>query len=159
MKTSKIIGIGTVCFVAAFAIAVIVTNSLGEVIENQQERNYQRFVSNMDGLTNTFREPIEGCVQKEMQFQDNVCVKGVIEEYQIQFGTLIKLFGYESNIEELYKYWLADLEFWYDSKKIEQQYFDQPDLLNSELERLSNINEEAVKARTDSEFAFRVESK
>ena len=39
------------------------------------------------------------------------------KEYRIQIGSLIKLFEYESHMQELYQYWQADLQFWYDTKK------------------------------------------
>ena len=138
MKTSKIIGIGAVCFIAVFAIAIILTNSLSGLIENQQERNYQRFVTNVDGLTNTFRQPIEQCAQEETSLQEK-CISTVLAEFQIQFGTLIKLFGYEPHIEELYYLWKADLDFWFDSKNVELQYSDNPQLVQSELEKLVEI--------------------
>ena len=158
MKTTKIIGIGAACFVAVFAIAIIVTNPLGVVIENQQERNYQRFVTNLDGLTNTFRQPVEDCAQKIDKIQQKQCLEGVIEEFQIQFGTLIKLFGYEPHIEELYYLWKADLDFWFDSKNVELQYANNPQLKQSELEKLSKIRNDAVDSRLQPSFAQQVES-
>ena len=158
MKSSKIIGLGVVCFVIVFAIAVIVVYSLSDVIESQQERNYNRFVSNVDGLTNTFRPLVEECAQKEIELQDRECIKVVTSEYQIQFGTLIKLFGYESHIKELYKFWYADLQFWYDSKKAQLLYFEDQGRLELEIKRFSEIREKAIKERLRSELASQVES-
>ena len=157
MKTRKIIGIGAACFVV-LTIAIIITNSLGGVIENQQERNYQRFVTNVDGLTNTFRQPVEVCAQEIDKIQQKQCLEGVIEEFQIQFGTLIKLFGYEPHIEELYYLWKADLDFWFDSKNVELQYSDDTEFMQSEIQRLSEIRQKAIDSRLEPSFAQRVES-
>jgi len=55
------------------------------VIVSQSERNYSRFVQNMDGLTNTFRMSIEDCAIKEMEQQDVECIKMVEDEYRNQF--------------------------------------------------------------------------
>lgn len=159
MKTSKIIGIGAACFVVVITIAIITTNSLGGLIENQQERNYQRFVTNVDGLTNTFRQPVEDCAQKIDKIQQKQCMEGVIEEYQMQFGTLIKLFGYESDIEELYYLWKADLDFWFDSKNVELQYPDDTQFVQSEMQRMSDIRQKAIDSRTEPELAKNVESR
>ena len=89
MKTSKIIGIGAICFVV-FAITIIATNSLGGMIESQQERNYQRFVTNVDGLTKTFRQPIEQCAQEEPSLQDQ-CKSSVMEEFQILVSIIVQI--------------------------------------------------------------------
>lgn len=158
MKSLKFIGLGVLCFVVVFAIVIIVTSSLSDIIENQQERNYNRFVSNVEGLTNTFRQPVEDCAQKEIDLQDKKCIEMVTSEYQIQFGTLIKLFGYESHIEDLYKFWHADLQFWHDSKKIQLQYSENQNLLEIELKKISEIREKAIHERLNPEFAYKVES-
>ena len=158
MKHAKIIGLGAVCFVIVLGIAMLVASSLGDILENQQERNYNRFVSNVDGLTNTFRHQVEECAQKQVESNDDDCIKSVIAEYQVQFGTLIKLFGYEVYLEKLYRYWQADLQYWYDLKKIELQYSDNPKLLESEIKRISEIREKSVNARLQPELATRVES-
>ncbi|NIM25265.1 MAG: hypothetical protein GTN35_02015 [Nitrososphaeria archaeon] len=157
MKTSKIIGIGAACFVVVITIAIITTNSLGGLIENQQERNYQRFVSNVDGLTNTFRQSVEACAELD-QIQQKQCMEEVIEEFQIQFGTLIKLFGYEPHIEELYYLWKADLDFWFDSTKVQLQYSNNPEFIQSEIQRLSDIRQKAIDSRLKPSFAQQVES-
>ena len=157
MKKSKIIAIGVACIVIVFGVAILVTSLLEDVLAGQQERNYNRFVSNVEGLTNTYRQPIEQCAQAEPSLQDR-CVSGVISEFQIQFGTLIKLFGYESHIEDLYRYWKADLDFWYKLKQLEIQYSDDPELLSSEIEKITKARQELVNARLNPEFATSVES-
>ena len=158
MKKSKIIAVGCLGFVVVFVIVVILTNPLEGVIVNQEERNYERFVTNADGVTNTFRQPVEDCAQKNDQRQEEKCMDDVIGEYQIQFGSLIKLFGYESSTEQLYQYWKADLDFWFDSKKAELQYLESPELLQQELQRLSDIRDQSVQERLQLDFAQKVES-
>jgi hypothetical protein len=155
MKPTKIIVL-VVCIAVALGIAMIVTVSLGEVLENQQERNYNRFVTNVDGLTNTFRQPVEECVQ-QTEFTENDCIKKTVKEYQIQFGTLIKLFGYEQHIEELYKYWEADLRYWYEMKKLKD--FEQNSELSSQgIQSLEEYRQKNINARLDSGFAQKIES-
>lgn len=158
MKSFKIISLGAVCFVVVFVIAILVVSSLGGVIGDQQERNHNRFVQNVDGLTNTFREPIENCAIMAVEQNDNDCIMAVDEEYRVQFGSLIKLFGYESHIQELYIYWQADLQYWYDSKKAKLEHSEDPDLLEEELKRISKTRESSVIARTQPDFASKVES-
>lgn len=104
MKSFKIISLGAICFVIVFVIAILVASSLSGVIGDQQERNYSRFVQNVDGLTNTFRGPTEECAVKEFEQKDHNCIVAVDEEYRAQFSSLIKLFGYNSHIQELYLY-------------------------------------------------------
>lgn len=135
---------------------IAVENLLGELIDSQRERNYNRFVQNADGLTNTFREQIEECSFKEDP-NDNECFMKADKEYRIQFGSLIKLFGYESHMQELYQYWQADLQFWYDAKKIEKIYSNS-DLLDSELEKIFEIRQKAVQERLNPKFVQVVES-
>ena len=159
MISFKIISLGAICFVIVFAIAILVASSLSGVIGDQQERNYSRFVQNVDGLTNTFRVPVEECAVKEFEQNDHNCIVVVDEEYRVQFGSLIKLFGYESHIQELYLYWQADLQFWYDSKKAELEYFENPNQLDIELKKISDVREKSVIARMQSDFATSVESK
>ncbi len=140
-----------------FVIAILVVNSLEGVIGNQQERNYARFVQNVDGLTNTFRGSVEECAIIDLENQNKECLTQVDQEYRIQFGSLIKLFGYESYLQELYQYWQADLQYWYDAKKIHAEYSDE-DLVKSELEEISKIRQKAQYERLSPEFAKIVES-
>ncbi|MDH3676939.1 MAG: hypothetical protein OEQ12_01400, partial [Nitrosopumilus sp.] len=86
MKSFKIIALGSVCFIVVFIVAVLLAISLGDIIGDQNERNYSRFVQNVDALTNTFREPVEECAKKTIEGQDNDCIIAVDEEYRIQFG-------------------------------------------------------------------------
>ena len=79
-------------------------------------------------------------------------------KYRTQFGSLIKLFGYESHIQEIYQYWQADLEFWYEAKKIQLEYSQNPEVIELEIKRLSDIRDKAVQARLQAEFASQVES-
>lgn len=157
MKYKKIIGLGAICFVIVFAIAILITISLEDIIGDQQERNYKRFVTNVDGLTNTFRQPVEECVAN-MEFENNVCIKETIAEYQIQFSTLIKLFGYENYIDELYQYWEADLRYWHEVKKLETELAENPELQNQEIQRLEKIRQDNINARLDASFAEKIES-
>ena len=124
---------------------------LGELIDSQKERNYDRFVQNADGLTNTFRGQVEECFEIAVAQNNNECFTRVDKEYRIQFGSLIKLFGYESHMQELYEYWQADLQFWYDAKKIKTNYSN-PDFIESELEKISEIRQKAVQERLNPKF-------
>ena len=142
----------------AFAIAILVENSLEGIIENQRERNYARFVKNVDGLTNTFRGPVEECAIISVEKDDDECLNRVFEEYRNQFGSLIKLFGYESHMLELYQYWQFDLEYWYNAKKIQMQYTD-TELIQSKLEEILRIQQKAKQERLDPDFANFIESK
>jgi hypothetical protein len=155
----KIIALGGFCFVVVFGVAVLVATYLGDVIGDQSERNYDRFVQNVEGLTNTFRPSVEECAIKAVKEQDEECMILVDEEYRIQFGSLIKLFGYEEHIQELYQYWQADLQYWYDVKKIELENVEIPDVAESEIKRISEIRDQAVQARLQPEFAILVDSK
>ena len=119
MKPFKIIAIGVVCSVAVVIGVLVIFNTLDKLLDDQQERNYNRFVQNVDGLTNTFRQPVVDCAQKAVELEDYDCIVAGDEEYRIHFGSLIKLFGYEPYIQELYQYWQADLQYWYESKKIQ----------------------------------------
>lgn len=154
----KIIALGGICFVVVFGVAVLVATYLGGVIEDQNERNYDRFVQNVNGLTNTFRAPVEECAIKAVIEQDEECMILVDEEYRMQFGSLIKLFGYEEYIQELYQYWQADLQYWYDVKKIELEDVEISDVAESEIKRISEIRDQAVQARLQPEFATLVDS-
>lgn len=153
----KIIALGSFCFVVIFAIAVIVGNSVGVFIDDQSQRNYNRFVQNVDALTNTFRAPIEECAVKAIEQQDEECIKKIDEEYRIQFGSLIKLFGYDEYVQELYPYWKVDLQFWYDSKKIELENLLTPEIAELKIKQKSEIREQTVQDRLQFEFASQVE--
>ncbi len=114
-------------------------------------------MQNVDGLTNTFRGSVEECAIIDLENQNKECLTQVDQEYRIQFGSLIKLFGYESYLQELYQYWQADLQYWYDAKKIHAEYSDE-DLVKSELEEISKIRQKAQYERLSPEFAKIVES-
>ena len=157
LKKYKIISLGVICFVVVVLMFILVANSLGELIDSQKERNYSRFVQNADGLTNTFRRQVEECSEMAIVQNDNECFTRVDNEYRIQFGSLIKLFGYESHIQELYEYWQADLQFWYDAKKIKTNYSN-PDFIESELEKISEIRQKAVQERLNPKFVQSVDS-
>ena len=150
--------VGAICAVVVFAGVLILINSFDLIVEGQDQRNYNRFVQNVDGLTITFRQQVEECAQKKITLKDDECLKEVEEEYRVQFGSLIKLFGYQSSIQELYQYWQADLQYWYDAKKIQLEYAHNPEIIESEINRLSEIRENAVQARLQAEFAQKVES-
>ena len=158
MKSFDIGIVGGLCSLGVFIAVLIVINSFDVVIGGQDERNYNRFVQNVDGLTNTFRQQVEECAQKAVEIRNNDCIKSVDEEYRTQFGSLIKLFGYESHIQEIYQYWQADLEFWYEAKKIQLEYSQNPEVIELEIKRLSDIRDKAVQARLLAEFASQVES-
>lgn len=146
---------GVICFVVVLVFTVV-ANPLGELIDTQKERNYKRFVQNADGLTNTFRGQVEEC-SKIVTKNDNECFTSVDKEYRSQFGSLIKLFGYESHMQELYQYWQADLQFWYDAKKIKTNYSN-PDFIEAELEKISEIRQKAVQERLSPKFVQIVDS-
>lgn len=150
LKKYKKISLGVICFVVVVLVLLVVANPLGELIDSQKKRNYDRFVQNADGLTNTFREQVEGCSKIETK-NDNECFTSVDKEYRIQFGSLIKLFGYESHMQELYQYWQADLQFWYDAKKIKENYSNQ-DFVEAELEKISEIRQKALQERLSPKF-------
>ena len=158
MNSFKIGIVGGLCSLGVFIAVLIVINSFDVIIGGQDERNYNRFVQNVDGLTNTFRQQTEDCAQKAVEIRNHDCIKEVDEEYRIQFGSLIKLFGYESHIQELYQYWQADLEFWYETKKTQLEYSQNPDVMELEIKRLSDIRDKSVQARLQAEFASQVES-
>jgi len=154
----KIIVIGGFCFVVVFALAIAVATYLGEIIGDQRERNYYRFVQNADGLTNTFREPVEDCAIKKVKQQDEGCIKKIDEEYRIQFGSLIKLFGYEAHIKELYPYWKIDLQYWYEAKKIELKNLETLEVVELKIKQISDIRNQAVNDRLQPKFVAQVES-
>lgn len=154
----KIIAIGGFCFVVVFALAIVVATYLGEVIGDQRERNYHRFIQNADGLTNTFRVPVEDCAIKKVKQQDEDCIKNVDEEYRIQFGSLIKIFGYEAHIQELYLYWKVDLQYWYDVKKIELKNLETPEVVELKIKQISDIRNQAVHDRLQPKFVGQIES-
>lgn len=129
----------------------MISHFLGDVLGKQGERNYQRFVQNVDGLTETFHQPVEDCATKELENNDIECIKKLEDEYRVQFGSLIKLFGYESHIQELYQYWQADLRFWYEVKKIEIQNQGSESKL-IEINKIEEIRNNAVKARNNPSF-------
>ena len=105
MKPIKFALIISACIVIVFSTTFIISHFLGDLLGQQRERNYQRFVQNVDGLTETFHQPVEDCATKDLENKDKECIKKLEDEYKVQFSSLIKLFGYESHIQELYQYW------------------------------------------------------
>ena len=124
---------------------------LGDLLGQQGERNYQRFVQNVDGLTETFHQQVEDCATKEVESNNKECIKKLEEGYRVQFSSLIKLFGYESHIQELYRYWQADLRFWYETKKIEIQN-QESEYKSIEINKITEIRNNAVEARINPSF-------
>lgn len=104
----------------------------------------------MNGLTETFHQQVEECAIREVEKQDKDCVNKLEEEYRNQFGSLIKLFGYESHVQELYQYWQADLKFWYEAKKIKIQNNENES--ENELSKILEVRNKAVKARLEPSF-------
>jgi len=151
VKPTKFALIISACIVIVFLITFVISHFLGDVLGKQGERNYQRFVQNVDGLTETFHQPVEDCATKELENNDIECIKKLEDEYRVQFGSLIKLFGYESHIQELYQYWQADLRFWYEVKKIEIQNQGSESKL-IEINKIEEIRNNAVKARNNPSF-------
>ena len=157
MKSINFRIIGVIVAVAVFVGVLILVNSFDLIIEGQYERNYNRFVQNADGLTKTFRSQVEECVDEQIDLKEN-CMKKINEEFAVQFGSIVKLFGYDEFIQELYQLWQADLQYWHDSKKVQLQFSNRPEILELELDRISKIRKDSVQTRLQPEFASKIES-
>ena len=157
MKFTKGVLIGIICLVTVILVVTFVTSFFEGAIVSQSERNYSRFVQNVDGLTNTFRISVEDCAIKEIEIQDRECIKMVEDDYRNQFFSLVKLFGYELYFEELYGYWQADLRYWYDLKKIQIQNIG-TEIREDEIKKISEIRTKAVKEKFQPIFLKQLES-